>query len=84
MKRKKFITAIIGLTATPLVFGIQNEKLSPGEGVGIKIGAGEGRIHGHIKLKGLNSNIIDLKISGKDTKGELALFEQHAYLLKMK
>ena len=76
MKRKRFITALIGLTAAPLAFGIQNEKLSPGERVGFKIGAGEGRIHGHIKLKGLNSNIIDLKISGKDTNGELALFEQ--------
>jgi quercetin dioxygenase-like cupin family protein len=76
MKRIRFITSLLGLTAVPLAFGIQNEKLSPGGRVGFKIGAGEGRIHGHVKLKGLNSNIIDLKISGKDTNGELAIFEQ--------
>jgi hypothetical protein len=31
---------------------------------GIKISAGEGRYHGHIKLKGVNVNILDVKISG--------------------
>ena len=43
---------------------------------GIKINAGEGRIHGHIKLKGVNSNILDLKVSGKDNNGGMAIFEQ--------
>ena len=38
--------------------------------------AGEGRYHGHIKLKGVNQNILDVKVSGKDTDGDLALFEQ--------
>lgn len=41
-----------------------------------KISAGEGRIHGHIRLKGVNANILDVKISGSDTNGELAIFEQ--------
>ena len=43
---------------------------------GFKINAGEGRLHGHIKLKGVNSNILDVKISGSDTDGDLAIFEQ--------
>ena len=43
---------------------------------GFKINAGEGRIHGHLKLKGVNSNILDVKISGEDTNGDLAIFEQ--------
>lgn len=43
---------------------------------GFKIGSGEGRIHGHIKLRGVNSNILDVKVSGSDTDGELAIFEQ--------
>ena len=43
---------------------------------GFKIKAGEGRYHGHLKLKGVNSNIMDVKISGKDTNGDLAIFEQ--------
>ncbi|MEO6670368.1 MAG: cupin domain-containing protein [Ferruginibacter sp.] len=43
---------------------------------GFKIPAGEGRLHGHIKLKGVNSNVLDVKISGSDTDGDLAIFEQ--------
>lgn len=43
---------------------------------GFKISAGEGRLHGHIKLKGVNANILDVKISGSDTNGDLAIFEQ--------
>lgn len=43
---------------------------------GFKTNSGEGRIHGHIKLKGVNSNILDVKVSGSDTNGDLAIFEQ--------
>ena len=43
---------------------------------GFKVSSGEGRLHGHINLKGVNSNILDLKISGSDTNGSLAIFEQ--------
>ena len=41
-----------------------------------KVRAGDGRAHGHIKLIGVNSNLLDLKISGEDTNGGLAIFEQ--------
>ncbi len=43
---------------------------------GFVVKAGEGRTHGHIQLKGVNSNILDVKISGKDTDGGFAMFEQ--------
>ena len=43
---------------------------------GFKTNSGEGRIYGHIKLKGVNSNILDVKVSGSDTNGDLAIFEQ--------
>ena len=43
---------------------------------GFKTNSGEGRIHGHIKLKGVNTNILDVKVSGSDTNGDLAIFEQ--------
>jgi quercetin dioxygenase-like cupin family protein len=43
---------------------------------GFKISAGEGRIHGHLKLKGVNANIQDVKVSGSDTEGGMAIFEQ--------
>ena len=53
-----------------------NEKQSSRTDKGFKVKAGEGRIHGHIKLKGVNSNILDVKVSGKDTDGGFAVFEQ--------
>lgn len=78
MKRNSFIKfclATASLAATPFA-GIANRKNKDRPGKGFKIPAGEGRIHGHIRLKGVNSNILDVKISGTDTEGELAIFEQ--------
>lgn len=75
MNRGKFILAalsVIPLTALAKIkpnFLMRTDK-------GFKINAGEGRIHGHIKLKGVNANILDVKISGSDTDGDLAIFEQ--------
>jgi quercetin dioxygenase-like cupin family protein len=45
-------------------------------GKGFKASAGEGRYHGHIQLKGVNQNVLDVKVSGRDTGGDLAIFEQ--------
>lgn len=76
MKRNKFIVALATLSAVgPAVFSKPAKKNSPPK-KGFKIPKGEGRFHGHIKLKGVNSNILDVKISGKDTDGALAVFEQ--------
>lgn len=76
MKRNKFITSLIVLAAAPTLLFSQIQKGLYKMNKGFKINSGEGRIHGHIKLKGVNSNIIDVKISGSDTAGELAVFEQ--------
>lgn len=38
--------------------------------------AGDARFGTHYKMKGVTLNTLDLKISGKDTNGELAVFEQ--------
>jgi quercetin dioxygenase-like cupin family protein len=76
MKRKNFITTLLAFSAAPLAFGVQNHENISGENKGFKISAGVGRIHGHLKLKGVNANIMDLKVSGKDTNGALAIFEQ--------
>lgn len=43
---------------------------------GFKVTAGEGRFHGPIQLKGVNANVLRVKVSGKDTNGALAIFEQ--------
>ena len=76
MKRNKFIASVLTLAATPLLSTAQEQKASKRKRKGFKIAAGEGRLHGHIKLKAVNSNILDVKISGTDTNGDLAIFEQ--------
>lgn len=77
MNRNKFITTILTATAAVPLLGYTQKKLTMERtNKGFKIKAGEGRIHGHIKLKGVNENILDIKISGSDTDGGFALFEQ--------
>ena len=76
MKRNKFIASLLALAAAPISVFSQVSRKFTRQKKGFKISAGEGRIHGHIKLKGVNSNILDVKISGNDTDGDLAIFEQ--------
>jgi quercetin dioxygenase-like cupin family protein len=64
------------LTAAPLAACAQTKKITAEKGRAFKAAAGEGRIHGHLRLKGVNENILDLKVSGKDINGRLAIFEQ--------
>ncbi len=75
MKRGSFI--LTALTIFPLtILGKIKINLPMGTNKAFKVNADEGRIHGHIKLKGVNSNILDVKVSGSDTDGALAIFEQ--------
>ena len=76
MKRNKFIAALLMLSTTPALAFTKFNKVFMRKDKGFKIPAGEGRIHGHIKLKGVNANVLDVKISGTDTDGDLAIFEQ--------
>jgi quercetin dioxygenase-like cupin family protein len=76
MERKGFIASMLAFTFAPAFLKIQNQTGSTGNNKGFKINSGEGRLHGHIRLKGVNANILDLKVSGKDTSGALAIFEQ--------
>ncbi|MEP7268141.1 MAG: cupin domain-containing protein [Saprospiraceae bacterium] len=76
MRRTKFIASALAFLATPSLAFSKFSQLSMRKEKGFKISAGEGRIHGHIKLKGVNSNVLDVKISGADTDGSLAIFEQ--------
>jgi len=75
MKRSIFITGIIALATAP-VSAISSGINKISEKRGFKIDAGQGRKHEHLKLKGVNSNILDVKVSGSDTGGDLAIFEQ--------
>ena len=76
MKRNRFIASLLAITAAPFAANSQGQKRLFKRTKGFKISAGEGRLHGHLKLKGVNSNVLDVKISGSDTEGDLAIFEQ--------
>lgn len=72
MKRNRFFLSALGtLVASRVAF---SRPIRSDQGIVAK--AGEGRYHGHIQLKGVNQNILDVKVSGKDTNGDLAIFEQ--------
>lgn len=73
MKRRKFLQA--SLAAAPLAAGTHLPTSAERDNKGFKVAAGEGRYHGHIQIKGLNRNSLDLKVSGKDTAGDLAIFQ---------
>jgi len=75
MKRSKFLLTALAIFPLSVFPGIKTD-LQESKNDGFKTNAGEGRIHGHIRLKGVNSNILDVKVSGSDTNGELAIFEQ--------
>ncbi|TGE20162.1 cupin domain-containing protein [Hymenobacter elongatus] len=74
MQRRRFVQTT--LAALPFVAAAPARFLADQPAKGFKVGAGEGRLHGHMQLKGVNSNILDLKVSGLDTNGGLAIFEQ--------
>jgi quercetin dioxygenase-like cupin family protein len=76
MERKRFLSSMLAFPFIPAAIRIQNQTDYKSNSKGFKIDSGEGRIHGHLKLRGVNENILDLKVSGKDTNGELAIFEQ--------
>jgi quercetin dioxygenase-like cupin family protein len=74
MKRRKFIFSTILLS--PLFSFKKMISHFSGPEKGFKVGSGEARFGIHYKMKGVTSNILDIKISGKDTGHELAVFEQ--------
>ena len=76
MNRRTFIQTTLAtapLVATNPAFESGKADRAP---KGFVAKAGEGRYHGHIQLTGVNANIQDVKVSGKDTNGDFALFEQ--------
>lgn len=76
MKRKVFIAGLLSPVITPYAVGKVKAKKRVRDEKGFATKAGQGRYHGHIQLKGVNKNILDVKVSGKDTNGDLAIFEQ--------
>jgi quercetin dioxygenase-like cupin family protein len=77
MKRSGFI-ALISSTLLTLPFASRANwrRLLQAPAKAFKAQKGEGRKHGHLQLKGVNANVLDVKISGSDTNGGFAMFEQ--------
>jgi quercetin dioxygenase-like cupin family protein len=75
MQRRNFIlTALLALPASAFasvktIIYMRTEK-------GFKVNSGEARYGKHLKMKGVTTNTLDIKISGKDTDNDLAVFEQ--------
>lgn len=76
MKRNKFLLSLLAATASPLMVWPRLKKLLPRVEKGFVVKAGKSRTGEPLKLKGVNSNIINVKISGSDTDGDLFVFEQ--------
>jgi quercetin dioxygenase-like cupin family protein len=75
MKRGKFISVAMLTLLNPFVprlIGASIQKIIKG----FRIKAGESRNGKHLKMKGVTLNVLDLKISSKDTNGNLLVFEQ--------
>lgn len=86
MKRKKFILITLLLYPIHLIAEINNDfTMFFKKGIfmrtkkGFKVNAGEARFGNKYKMKGVTLNNLDIKISGNDTDGELAVFEQTGF-----
>ncbi len=75
MKRRRlFLSA---LAAIPLVsFTKLKSIVDTRTDKPFKVNSGEARFGTHYKMKGVTLNTLDIKISGKDTNNDLAVFEQ--------
>lgn len=75
MRRRKFILATIA--AMPVMaFAKIKSAIAARTGKAFKVASGEARFGVHYKMKGVTLNTLDIKISGRDTDNELAVFEQ--------
>jgi quercetin dioxygenase-like cupin family protein len=83
MKRNKFILSMLAILPLTLVAkprAVISKLLNEGNKMrtdkGFKVNSGEARYGKHYNMKGVTLNRLDIKISGNDTNGNLAVFEQ--------
>ena len=81
MKRRKFILFALAFYPIVLLAKIKRNFIMRTD-KGYKINAGDARFGKHYKMKGVTSNTLDIKISGNDTDGDLAVFEQNGSAAK--
>lgn len=81
MKRAKFLLSAFSLLTLSSLAKLSKASLSS-EIKGFKVNAGEARFGEHFKMKGVTLNLLDLKISSKDSNGDIAVFEQTGFTPK--
>lgn len=74
MKRNQFLSTALALFPMAAYNGKLNFYRQQIKG--FKVNAGKSRSGESYRMKGVTLNILDVKISGKDTGGGLAVFEQ--------
>lgn len=74
MTRGRFL--LTSLIALPFIMSVRGRTFLARMTEGFKVKAGEARFGDHFKMKGVTLNTLDIKISGSDTDGDLAVFEQ--------
>jgi quercetin dioxygenase-like cupin family protein len=81
MKRRSYIWTALALF--PLsAFAKLNAKIMEIPKKGFKVSSGEARYGIHYEMKGVTYNVLDIKISSKDSNGDLAVFEQNGFTPK--
>ncbi|MBS1490714.1 MAG: cupin domain-containing protein [Bacteroidetes bacterium] len=75
MKRQVFILTVL-MSLPALVLSKVKSFAGQPSRKGFKVKSGEARFGIHYKMKGVTLNTLDIKISGKDTNGDIAVFEQ--------
>jgi len=81
MKRGKFILTALALYPIS-TFSKMGTTMKSITANGFKVNAGEARFGVHYKMKGVTLNMLDVKISSKDTNGDLVVFEQNGFTPK--
>ncbi len=76
MKRRNVLIGLLSAIPFSLMAKMVTIKDTIRTGKGFKVASGEARFGKHFKMKGVTSNILDIKISGSDTENEIAVFEQ--------
>ncbi len=75
MIRRKFIAATL-MSLPAMAFSNLKTFINTRTGKGFKVKLGEARFGVHYRMKGVTLNTLDIKISGRDTEGDVAVFEQ--------
>jgi len=71
----KILLSILAFFPALALAGIRSKFISRTK-KGFKVDAGEARFGKHFNMKGVTLNRLDIKISGKDTENDVAVFEQ--------